>query len=495
MANNRAGSKPKANNGNSKSQGKPKGNNVTDINKNKNQPKEGNNVDTNNIQTPVVPVAEANSANEEIAASGADAHSEGQLAVNDSGEISTDANQSSAEMLEDTKNKQMIPFERKTQLQKSSVSRTMKSLFKDWKKGVLNFKLAIQRGEAWTPEQRSNLIRSMLYGFPVPPVYVMEGEDKVQYFLDGKQRVNFAVMPFIDGQYALHKKTKPIFGHNIAGMKFKDLPEDMQETLLDETIQLIKMENMTDDERDTMFVNLNSGSSLSKIELTRAMHSELIERINAISDMPFFKDKIVLSKKARNGFVDQEIILQIAMLLEDGKEKLKGFGAKEIRDFVLRLKESEQTISDEMMATFASVTNYLSEAVGGLDAVEVKKTMKKVNVPILFHVAQQAIERNVHADLFAEFIRSFLITNYSVESDYGQASQSGSSKKDAVLLRLHEMTRAFDKFVTKMKDASNTFKAVEEYNNELSSEIAGQAVANSEKGLIAAGSEDEDEEN
>ncbi|ALA47974.1 hypothetical protein SUNDANCE_158 [Brevibacillus phage Sundance] len=397
--------------------------------------------------------------------------------------------------LQDSENKAIAPFVRKTRLKKSSTNRTVKSLYKDWKKGLLRFDLTIQRNDVWTNYQRSKLIHTLLYGYPVPPVYVQASEDKNDdniWFLDGRQRVGHTIMTFRNGDWALAKDTPDVFGHKIAGCKYMDLPEDMRDVIDDETIQIIKMENMTDEERDEMFVRLNSGSSLSKIELTRAMHSELIETINHISSLDFFARDIAMTKKARDRFVDQEIILQISMLIEEGVEKLKGFGSSHIKDFVLRLKESQQVLSDELVVKFEETSKYLSQAVDDFDGSELKKSLKKIHVPIIFQVAQKAIAIKMPAPRFGDFIRSFLVTNYSVESDYGASCQAGSSKKDNVIIRLHEMNKAFDKFVEMLKNANNTFKAVEEFDKELA-EINN--VNNKENEINEGNEDDEDTEN
>jgi hypothetical protein len=409
-------------------------------------------------------------------------------------EDESDINEKKNPMLKDSEKKVAVPFERKTRIQKSSVNRTIKSLYKDWKKGFLRFDLAIQRNDVWTNEQKSMLIHSLLYGFPIPPVYVQESDDDFIWFLDGRQRIGATLMPFINGDWALSKNTPDIFGHKIAGCKFKDLPEDIQDTILDEPIQLVKMKNMTDEERDEMFVRLNSGSTLSRIELTRAMHSELIEKINHISELNFFAKDIALTSKARNRFVDQEIILQIAMLMEEGIDNLKGFGSSHIKDFVLRLKESEKTLSDELMKKFEEIASYLSHAVVDFEPADLKKALKKIHVPIIFYVAQKAIEDKISPVLFGDFIRSFLVTNYSVESDYGVSCQAGSSKKENVMVRLREMSRAFEKFEAMLKQAGNAMEAVNAFENELYQEIKKQEEQNKSRANQQASESDEDTE-
>ncbi|TVX86031.1 DUF262 domain-containing protein [Paenibacillus agilis] len=419
-----------------------------------------------------------------------------QLKMDDSGGVTEDdSKEGSNPMLKDTmKKEEIVPFSRATKLEYASSNVSVKSLFKEWKKDqlikanrkqeveeaekagqpipewedetTLRFDLAIQRNEAWSDYQKSDLIHTVLYGYYIFPVLVQDSNDGKKWFLDGKQRIT-TLMTYINGDWQLSKKTKTVYGHKIAGMKFKDLPMEMQEEILDRTITLVRMKNMTEPERDEMFVKQNSGSPLTRMELTRAMHSELISSINKLGKLPFFKDDVELSKKARDRFVDQEIIMQIAMLFEEGKEKIKGFGAGHIEEYVLRLKEAEKTISDELMERFEDVSAYLTLAFEDYEMDDVKKALKKIHVPIIFFIAETAIKDNLQPKLYGDFIRSFLVTNYSVESKYGKSCQSGSSKKENVLTRLDEMSSSLADFFKMIKESASMEEGVKAFDRHL----------------------------
>ncbi|MGG4105219.1 DUF262 domain-containing protein [Paenibacillus lautus] len=417
---------------------------------------------------------------------------EGQMKLEDDGSTKIGDNP----MLTDTKDKEEVqPFVRKTKIEKTSSNVSIKSLFKEWKKDqalrakyrqeaeeaiksglpapefedetTLRFDLAIQRNETWTDYQKSDLIHTVLYGYYLQPVLVEDSNDGKKWFIDGKQRLT-TLMTFIEGQWALSKKTKPVYGYKIAGFKFNDLPSEMQDEIMDETITLVRIKNMTVAERDEMFVKQNSGTPLSKIELIRAMHSELSEQIDIeLSSLKFFKEDLELTKKAKDKFIDVELILQIAMLIEEGKDRIKGLGADNYKEYVLRLKETEQIFSDEMIEKISNISNYLTLAFEDYEMDEVKKALKKVNVPIIFWTAITAMDDNLQPKLFGDFIRSFLISGYSVESAYGKSSQAGSSKKENVLIRLDEMSAALSQFIDMIRNASSIEEGVEQFNKHL----------------------------
>lgn len=410
-------------------------------------------------------------------------------------------------MLKDSETAKNIPYERLTKIEKSSTSVTIRSLFKEWKKDqdmirerkeleakkakelesnpnaeplpewnnptTLRFDLAVQRNAVWSEQQKSDLIHSILYGYYVPPLLVNDTGDGKKWFLDGNQRVT-TVMTYIAGNWALSKKTEDVCGHKIAGLKFNDLHKDMQDEIFDETLTIVRLKNMTTEERDKMFVKLNAGSPLSKIELTRAKHSELIESINDIANLEFFKEDLELSRKARVRFVDQEIILQIAMLMEEGKEKIKGFDANHIEAYVLRLKEAGKTLSDEMINRFTEVSAYVNNAVdfehnggAGFTDKEARRALKKIHVPIIFYAAEIAIKEKLNPKLFGQFLRSYLISNYSVESKYGRSCQAGSSKKEAVVTRINEMSESLNDFIEMIREADTTEEGVKSFDIKL----------------------------
>ncbi len=374
-------------------------------------------------------------------------------------------NETSAKSSTGTKNKKekvvapevedIAKYQKTTRIEKSQNNRTIKNLYKNREK--LRFDLAIQRNEVWTNDQKSMLIHSILYGYPVPPVMVLETDDDYIWFLDGKQRLT-TILSFISDEFSLSKNTPDVYGFKIANHKFSDLTEDMQDIIHDENIALIKLKNMTDEERDEMFVRWNSGSTLSKIELTRAMHSDLIEQINSISELPFFAEDIAITDKGRNRFLDQEVILQIAMLLDEGKNNIKGFGSSQVKDYVLRLKEVGKTLPEKVIKQFKDVSHYLNLAVDDFEYADRKKALKKIHIPMVFYTAIKAMESKVRFYDYGAFIKEFLIKDYSVNSDYGQACQKGSSKKESVLTRLNEMDLALDEFIEALKSKKEVVK-------------------------------------
>jgi hypothetical protein len=336
-------------------------------------------------------------------------------------------------------------IERTSAIEKSQTPKTIKWIVKNANK--LRFDLAIQRNTVWKEEQKGLFIHSLLYGFPFPPAYAQESNDGQFWLLDGKQRLT-TVISFANDEFKLHKNTPEVFGFKVAGNKFSELPEQFQDEILDTQFTIWQMKNMTDEERDEMFYRLNNGAALSKLEVTRSMYSEFFGEVAQLSDLPFFADIISLTNSARNRFVDQELVVQIAMLLDDDY-KLKGFGGTHIRDYVLNLKETNAHFPEEMVDLFSTMSTYLEEAFDQYTKKDTSKALKKINVPMVFMQAIKAKDAGMQPLQYGEFVKWFLVDIYNIESAYGVSCQAGSAKKENVLVRLKEMDKAFSKFIKK----------------------------------------------
>lgn len=334
---------------------------------------------------------------------------------------------------------------RTTAIEKATTPKTIKWISKNENK--LRFDLAIQRNGVWKSEQRSLFIHSLIYGYPFPPAYAQDTNDGFLWLLDGKQRLT-CVIDFVHDRFELHKNTPDVFGFDVAGMRFSELPEDFQDEILSTNFSIIQLKNMTNEERDQMFVRLNGGTALSKLEVTRAMYSDLFAEVGVLADLPFFKDTINVTSSARNRFVDQELVVQIAMLLDED-HKLKGFGGQHVRDYVMSLKEGGMNFSQEMVAVYNEMSEYLSESFKHYSKKDLAKALKKINVPMVFSQGIKAKADGMKPRQYGDFIQMFLVEEYTIESAYGQACQAGSAKKESVTTRIDAIEKAYKKYIKK----------------------------------------------
>ena len=95
------------------------------------------------------------------------------------------------------------------------------------KREAIDVNPSYQRRERWPLQKQSALIESFLLNVPVPPIYLAEDDFGRYSVVDGKQRI-MSVFAFIDDQLSL---TGLETFTEIEGLKFSQLPQDMQNAL------------------------------------------------------------------------------------------------------------------------------------------------------------------------------------------------------------------------------------------------------------------------
>jgi hypothetical protein len=287
-----------------------------------------------------------------------------------------------------------------------------------------NFTLTIQRNLRWTMEQKSGLIESILLGYPIPAVYTVKSLDNVLWFLDGKQRGDTLISYRNDG-FALSEMT--VYGVNITGMKYSDLPEEFKELIDEQNITIYQFEKLTTEQRDIMFKKLNSGTPLSTIELIRSiLGTDLLEYFDTLILTDFFQ-KVAMTVKQRDKFIDQELILQSIALLTGRSKNISG---NALRDLALSLRIDG--LKDEEKTIIESTFQYLSTGFDVISEKQAKKALKKADTLALIMSAKDCeVEPEVFANLLVPFIEA-----QSSDSEYGMTKKSGGAKPNQVKKRV-----------------------------------------------------------
>ncbi|WP_067621145.1 DUF262 domain-containing protein [Alicyclobacillus acidiphilus] len=307
-------------------------------------------------------------------------------------------------------------------------------LHKMKEKGKLSFELTIQRKRnIWDETRQSKLIHSILAGFLIPNLSGSRGETML-HILDGNQRLS-SIFDYIEGKYKL-VGVQSVDGGELAGKKFAELTDDLQQKIMDYKFEIDVIEEATQEQMEEQFYRLNNGVPIRPIELIRAnLGDSVLKFVERISSLPFFDKKVNLSKAAKRRFVDQELVLQILLLVHHPDT---GFSSKEIRAFVQELRDSG--IQDVLQAKMENASAFLNEAFAG----DSKKTfLKKAHVPMLFKLVLdiQKYALEITPQQFAEWAQPFL---ENPPAEYKEASQAGSARKENVQRRLMVMREAFN---------------------------------------------------
>lgn len=331
--------------------------------------------------------------------------------------------------------------------------RNLKTMYDE--KNTLSFNHPIQRQSSqWENEQQSLLIHSILANYPVPAVYVhkmetyevdAKGRHLYSYsVLDGKQRMT-TVFSFINGEFALSENLPDVeiegTSYCIAGKYFEDLDDDVCQEILRFRFNIQAFEDVSDEVIEEIFFRLNNSTPLSKAQKSRPlMGVQNSIFINEILSSRFFTEKCSFSKMQLKKSDDMCTLLQGMLLLDS---KYRGY-------------EFDSISADEVM-TYSSFikNNYpvhlqerLKRIIAFLDNVfyTKDKNLKKINIPIIFLIADEALDKSITGINFRRWFNSFFDEH---KDEYNQYCSSGSIKKEKTLKRLEVMTHYFEEYFLK----------------------------------------------
>ena len=331
-------------------------------------------------------------------------------------------------------------------MQKSTIPVGVRTLKKWFDNGNLTFDNPVQRaGSQWSILSKSLLIHSMVSNFPIPSLYLLKTKDDgtgetLYDCLDGKQRCE-AVLQFINNEFSLHGSTPDVElngeTYEIANKSFEELDKDLQDEVSGYRFSIYAIEEASDDEVEEIFARLNNSMPLSPIQKARAiMGSELASWTKELCQSSFFEHSCSFSVAQLRREAPLECLLQTMLLLDARNEgyEYKSISAKEVTSYCKHIRDN---YSDEKKEDINSILGYLSEGFG----VEKCKFLKKSQVPMIMVLAQCAIESDISASDFKEFIDEF--SSYENE-EYSANCGQGNIKKSKTQGRLKAIASDFE---------------------------------------------------
>ncbi|WP_312753403.1 DUF262 domain-containing protein [Rummeliibacillus suwonensis] len=182
-----------------------------------------------------------------------------------------------------------------------------------------------QRKFVWNDEHKEKFIETLLYGMPVPEIYIaqsgidVEKIETQEVVVDGQQRLSTIL------QYINEPEDSKVFGKIVK--KFKDLDKETERRdFLNYNVVIRDLGDIKPEEIIEIFKRINlTRYSLTDIELQNAIYDgefistakELLENIN-IQDLPFLTDSkltrmedlhyilLILSTLVREGYFSRD---------------------------------------------------------------------------------------------------------------------------------------------------------------------------------------------
>lgn len=354
---------------------------------------------------------------------------------------------------------------------------TMKKWYESDDK-VLQCTLPFQRHSGmWSPILKSNLVWSMLADSYIPPIVLLKdkrgedskGKDIFGYQVaEGQQRLITTLFPFLNDEWALHGSVEPVevdgFTYDIAGRKFSELEEELQDIIKNYRFTVQAIENYTMEEAEKLYFNINSGVALSAMQKGKAkLGTELIEFLNTLLAGSFFTQGINITEKQALKEDDLLMLMQ-GMALLDMKNTGRDFKTISASAMLGYAESIRGSYSEDAQQTLMEIVDYLDKAFPTKN-----KFLRKNNTPIVIVMASIALKQNIEAEAFRAFINNFANALYPA---YEEASGSGNVKITNVKQRLRVMFIAMcDYFRWNVNDIDKPFESEEAWSlNEEDSE-------------------------
>jgi hypothetical protein len=133
-----------------------------------------------------------------------------------------------------------------------------------------------QRDFVWSEDKQSKLIESCVMRIPLPVFYLAEAPDGRIIVVDGLQRLA-TFHRFVGGQLRLKGLASDVdsaSSHILEGKRFKDLPLNLQERILDtQLITYILDAKAPERARLDIFERVNSGEPLTRQQMRNALYN------------------------------------------------------------------------------------------------------------------------------------------------------------------------------------------------------------------------------
>lgn len=302
---------------------------------------------------------------------------------------------------------------------------------------------AFQRSFVWTRPQMDRFIESLLLGFPVPGIMLVQQSDKRYLVLDGQQRLR-TLQAFYNG---IHRKREFAL-ENVAGefkgLTYKTLEPSQRRVLDNSFIQatIVKTDGTAESRESVyqIFERLNSGGTqLTPHEIRIALYpGPFVDFLGELNEIESWRNIYgSVSPRVR----DHELLLRVVALYVSSEEyfrPLKRF----LNSFLGRHRSLDTLSADDLRHHFTKAIDALDEA-GARDYLRPPRA--RLNVATFDAVMVGAMRRvAATGELYPEEAAA-AIAELRADSEFTEATSTQTDTEENVRNRLRIATAAFAK--------------------------------------------------
>jgi hypothetical protein len=312
-------------------------------------------------------------------------------------------------------------------------------------KNTITFDNPIQRpSEQWDIDDKTLLIDTILTLF-MPDIVAkqIKGEKLNIYDIyDGKQRLTI-IKSFLNDEWALTdidsvKLESTGEEYNISGLKFSELPENVQEEIKGFTItfKIVEFEpnegeDYQEEKMNELFYRWNNGKAMSREHLAFVSAPKTIREFvhKQITENPLFTNVGHFSVNDIKRSKREIVILQSIMLLT-GLE-YKSFSNRDIEEFFTVNTEIEEEVLTKLENIFVDIAEIFNH--------EHNKFASKVNIPAMVGVFNTCNDDNADSIENVQHAIAKYIKISKPGDKYRRYTGSGCQKKENVQGRINAL--------------------------------------------------------
>jgi len=160
----------------------------------------------------------------------------------------------------------------------------LETLYSRIKKDILELQPDFQRGEVWKENKKKKLIDSILRGWKIPPIHVVQNKDLIDEVLDGQQRL-VSIRDFLDDAFTIDGSIAPKLEEieKLDGKTFSQLDAYWQRKIYAYAINIIRLTEYKPEEPAELFYRLNQPTSLTSAEQRNAFIGKPRDQVKELS--------------------------------------------------------------------------------------------------------------------------------------------------------------------------------------------------------------------
>ncbi len=217
-----------------------------------------------------------------------------------------------------------------------------------------------QRRAVWSDKAKSYLIDTIIRGKPIPKVFIRQKintttKTSVREIVDGQQRLR-TILSYVKDGFPIARGQHPEYG----GMRFSQLPEEIQAQFLSFEIAVDLLINLPDPEILDIFARLNSYAViLNEQEKLNASHfgpfKVLADRIG-FDFNEYWKNQGILTSQQILRMQEVNLVADLLIAMIEGIKSKKSIGR-----YYVRFEADFPHDSDELESRFRAVISKIAQ--------------------------------------------------------------------------------------------------------------------------------------